>query len=86
MATSTTRTLLLAASAVLLFWRGVAAHPDSSRFGLRATLEPTRIELTLALPLVCVRMSARFAESMTLVSTLGHCSRCKASGGLRSWS
>lgn len=86
MATTTIRTLLLSAFAVALLWRAAVVEREPARFGLRATIHATHIELTLTLPLLCVQLSAHFVGELLAVSARPMCSDCETSRARRSWS
>lgn len=86
MATTTIRTLLLSAFAVALLWRAAVVEHEPARFGLRATIDSTHIELTLTLPLLCVQLSAHFFDELLAVSARPLCSHCELPRAGRSWS
>jgi hypothetical protein len=83
---SVIKVTLLATLAAALIWRAVAVQAESNRFGLRATVGSSRVEVTLALPLLCVRVSAHLAEPLVAVSANRECSRCESLRVGRSWS
>lgn len=82
----TIRGPLLALLAAALIWRAAVAEPESSRFGLRTSIGSARVEITLALPLLCVRVSAHVVERAMALSASSSCSRCHPMAAPRSWS
>jgi hypothetical protein len=86
MTTASIRTALFATAAVLLIWRGPSMESDDERYGLRAAIESSRVELTLTLPLLCVRVIARLADPVLAVSASSGCSRCGSTETRRWWS
>lgn len=86
MATTTIRTLLLSALAVVLVWRAAVVEHEPARFGLWATIDSTHIELTLTLSLLCVQLSAHFVDELLAVSARPLCSQCESPRAGRSWS
>jgi hypothetical protein len=76
MTTASIRTALFATAAVVLIWRGAATESDDVRYGLQAAFETSRVELTLALPLFCVRVIAHLADPVMALSASSGCLRC----------
>jgi len=86
MATTAMKAMLLSALVVVLLWRAAAVDREASPFGLRAKVDSSRVELTLTLPGICVRLNAHVVDQLLAVSATRRCSRCESPAARRSWS
>jgi len=76
-------TLVATLAAVLLGWCAVEA-PASGHYGLHASFDGAQFELRLALPAICLKVSAVLLEQATGVRSVSVCTHCGYQE--RSWS
>ena len=76
-------TLVATLAAVLLGWCAIGA-PASGHYGLHASFDGTQFELRLALPAICVQVSAVLLEKATESKSVSLCTHCGYQE--RSWS
>jgi hypothetical protein len=76
-------TLVATLAAVLLGWCAIAA-PASGHYGLHASFDGAQFEVRLALPALCLRLSAVLFEQATSQKSVSVCAHCGYQE--RSWS
>jgi hypothetical protein len=75
--------LVATLAAVLLGWCAIRA-PASGHYGLRASFDGVQLELRLALPALCVQVSAVLLEEVASLKSVSLCTHCGYQE--RSWS
>jgi hypothetical protein len=68
-------TLVATLAAVLLAWCAIET-PASGHYGLRASFDGAQLELRLALPVICVQVSAVLFEEVTSLKSVAICTHC----------